>query len=158
MNYTRVDPKKLRHAVTTAVAKLNEAHDALAPVLALLTAKQREKVPRVRDGIPAAARSLAAASARHPELLALCDEYDAEAIIEDLDNVEAVALLDAAIARIQQMADDSRLLWLAEAYIPTLELYGVAKVRAKKDPALEADIAPLAEVLATPRKAGLSEK
>jgi len=50
------------------------------------------------------------------------------------------------------MLDDSRLLWLAEAYLSSLELYGVAKVRAKKDGKLAQAILPLAEVFATPRK------
>lgn len=76
----------------------------------------------------------------------------AEAIVEDLDNVEALAALAAPLARLQQMMDDSRLLWLAEAFVPTLELYGMAKVRAKKDGKLAQAILPLAEVLASPRK------
>jgi hypothetical protein len=50
------------------------------------------------------------------------------------------------------MRDDSRLLWLAEAAVATLELYGVAKVRAKKDGHLAQTIAPLTEVLASPRR------
>lgn len=40
----------------------------------------------------------------------------------------------------------------AEAYVPSLEFYGVAKVRAKKDGKLAQAIAPLAEVFGTSRK------
>lgn len=40
----------------------------------------------------------------------------------------------------------------AEAYVPSLELYGVSKVRAKKDGKLAQAIFPLAEVFATPRR------
>lgn len=153
MNFTRRDPEAVRQAVANAVQKLNEAHAALSGVLVLLTEAERASVPRVRSEFPEAGRLLAKASAAHPELVALTD-YDAEAVTEDLDNVDALRDLDIPIARLQQLRDDSRLHWLAEAYVPTLELYGVAKVRAKKDAKLEQTIAPLADVLATPRKKG----
>jgi hypothetical protein len=51
----------------------------------------------------------------------------------DLNNVAALDTIGPRLARLQQMLDDASLLWLAEAYVPTLELHGVAKVRAKKD-------------------------
>ena len=79
-------------------------------------------------------------------------EYDPEAVIEDLDNVRIIDDLKARLSIAQQRIDDARLLWSAEAFIPTMELYGVAKVRAKKDGKLAKAIEPLADVLSTPRK------
>lgn len=151
MTPTRVDSKKLRSAVTLAIKKLEEAVDALEPYLAVLPDAERATVPRVRSDFPAAARKLAVESEKHADVVAATD-YDAEAVLEDLDNVDAIAALADPLARLQRMLDDSRLLWLAEAYVPSLELYGVAKVRAKKDGKLAQAIAPLAEMFATPRK------
>ncbi len=151
MTPTRVDTKKLRSAVTLAVKKLGEAVDALEPHLAVLPDAERATIPRVRSDFPSAARKLAVESEKHGDVVAATD-YDAEAVLEDLDNVEALAALADPLARLQRMLDDSRLLWLAEAYVPSLELYGVAKVRAKKDGKLAQAIAPLAEMFATPRR------
>lgn len=151
MDLTRVDTKKLRTAVALAAKKLDEAIAALDPYLDVLPDGERASIPRVRTDFPAAARSLAKASDQHEDVVA-ATEYDAEAVLEDLDNAEALAALAAPLARLQQMIDDSRLRWLAEAFVPSLELYGVAKVRAKKDGKLAQAIAPLAEVLATPRR------
>lgn len=151
MNLTRRDTKKVRTAVSAAAKKVEEAIAALDAVLVLLPDAERASVPRVRSDFPAAGRALAKASADHPDLVALT-EYDAEAVIEDLDNVAALADLDPPLARLGQMISDSRLLWLAEAYVPSLALYAVAKVRGKKDGKLEQTIAPLADVLSTSRK------
>lgn len=151
MTPTRVDTKKLTQAIALAGKKLEEAEAALRPLLALLPEAERATIPRVRSDFPDAARDLAKASAKHPDIVALT-EYEAKAVVEDIDNVEALQPLDAPLARIAQMVSDSRLVWLAEAYIPSLEFYGVAKVRAKKDGELEQAIAPLAEVFATSRK------
>jgi hypothetical protein len=153
MNLTRIDTKKLRLAVASATKKLEEAAAALDPFLTLLPDAERASVPRVRSDFAQAARTLAAESAAYPEAVGATD-YDAAAVLEDLDNVDALAALDAPISRVAQMLQDSRLVWLAEAYVPSLELYGVAKVGAKKNGRLAQAIAPLAEVFATQRKRG----
>jgi hypothetical protein len=70
---------------------------------------------------------------------------------EDLDNVAEIAPLDAKLGRLAQLVADSRLTWLAEAYEPSLAVYGVAKVRAKKDGSLSDLLEPMAEVFATRR-------
>ena len=150
MQLTRVENAKVVAAVATARAKLDEALAALTSCLVLLTDEQRALVPRVRHDFPAAARLLAASSADHPELAAAV-AYDAAAVIEDLDNVRALQPIADRATRIQKMIEDSRLEWLAEAFVPSLEYYGVAKVRAPKDAKLARDIAPLAEVFATTR-------
>lgn len=151
MTPTRIDTTQLRAAVTLASERLAEAINALEPFLEILPDAERASVPRARTDFPAAARTLAAESGQHPEVVAATD-YDADAVVEDLDNVDAIAPLSAAVARLQRMLDDSRLLWLAEAYVPSLELYGVAKVRAKKDGKLAQAILPLAEMFTVPRR------
>jgi hypothetical protein len=156
MDLTRVDTKKLRTAVALATKKIDEAIAALDPYLDILPDADRASIMRARTDFPAAARSLAIASAQYPDVVAATD-YDAEAVLEDLDNADALAVLAAPLARLQQMLDDSRLRWLAEAVLPSLELYGVAKVRAKKDGKLAQAIAPLAEVFATPRRRRANE-
>lgn len=128
MNQTRVDTKKLRTAVTLAAKKLDEALNALEPFLEILPDDDRASIPRARTDFPAAARQLAVTSEKHADIVA-ATEYDAEAVVEDLDNVEALAALAPPMTRLQRMLDDSRLLWLAEAYLSSLELYGVAKGR-----------------------------
>ena len=151
MNLTRVDNKKLRKAMDKAVGHLNEALTVLEPLLVLLPDAERAAVPRPRTDFPKAARKLAQASADHPDVVA-ATEFDAAAVVEDLDNVEAMDALASRVERLSRMIDDSRLVWLAEAFVPSLQLYGVAKVRAKTDPKLAQAIEPLAAVFASPRK------
>jgi hypothetical protein len=151
MELTRRNHKTLKQAVDKATAKLDEVNAVLEPLLPLLTDAQRASVPRVRADFPDAARSLAHASADHGDIVA-ATEYEAEAVLEDLDNVRVLDELAARLAIAQQRIDDARLLWNAEAFVPTMELYGVAKVRAKKDGKLAKAIEPLADVLSTPRK------
>jgi hypothetical protein len=150
MNLTRVDNKKLKQSVDSVVEQLEATATALAKHLPVLTEADRKGLPRPRADFPKAARSLATETAAHPAIVG-ATEYEAEAV-EDLNNVEVLDRLAAPLARIQQMVDDARLQWLAEAYVPSLELYGVAKVGAKKNGALALAIAPLAEVFSTPRK------
>lgn len=152
MDLTRIDTKKLTAAVALASKKIAEAHEALAPFLILLTDNERSTTLRAPAGFPKAGRSLADSAAKHPELVAAADEYDPAAVVEDLDNVEAIEQLAGKLAELQTLLADSRLTWLAEAYVPSLELYGMAKIRAKKDAALAQSIAPLAEVFATRRR------
>lgn len=151
MNLTRIQTKKVMQAVDAAVKKMREAAAALETVLPLLPELERTTIPRVRADFPDAARQLAATSKDHPEIVA-ATEYDAEAVVEDLDNVDALKPLDAPLSKINQMVADARLQWLAEAYVPSLELYGVAKVRARKDGKLGQTIRPMADVFTTTRK------
>jgi len=151
MHLTRVDNKKLRKAIDKAAGHLDEALGALEPLLVSLTDAERATVPRARADFPKAARKLAEASAYHPDVVA-ATEFDAAAVVEDLHNVEALEALAPRIERLARMIDDSRLVWLAEAFVPSLQLYGVAKVRAKTDPRLAQAIEPFAEVFAAPRK------
>jgi hypothetical protein len=132
------------------ITSIDEAHEALQPLLVLLTSEERSSLPKPPDGFPDAARRLAAAMVNHPEIAAVT-EFDAEALVEDLDNVAALEQLATSLDNLQALLTDSRLAWLAEAYAPSLALYGVAKIRARLDAKLEQSIAPLAEVFATRR-------
>ena len=151
MEPTRIDTKKLTAAVAKAAAKIEEAEALLGPYLVTLTDKERASTLRPRDGFPDAGRAFARAISAHPEV-GQAVAYDGAAVVEDLDNVQALAPLQETLARFVQRASDSKLAWLAEAYGPSLAAYAVAKVRAQKDGALRAAIEPLEAMLATGRR------
>ncbi|MFW5741225.1 MAG: hypothetical protein ACOC1F_12745 [Myxococcota bacterium] len=150
MAMTRVDTKKLQDAVADAETHIQAALNALEPLLILLTEEERARTLRAPKGFPEAARKLAGASGDHPQIVA-ATEFVPEAVTEDLDNVAVLSKLEAPLARLDQLIADSKLAWTAEAYMPSLQLYGVAKVRAKSDAKLQLSIAPLADVFATRR-------
>jgi len=94
MNLTRVDNKKLTQSVQTAVEKLEEVSALLAKYLPVLTDEVRKGVPRPRADFPKAARTLAGETYAHPEIVG-ATEYEAEAVVEDLNNVDALEPLAA---------------------------------------------------------------
>lgn len=147
MNLSRVSTQQLKQAVTTAMQHIQQAHEALAPVLVLLTEEERATTARAPSGLPPVARRLAGVANEYPALLA-ASEYDPEAVVEDVDNAEVVAALELPLSRLLQMVADSKLLWLAEAYMQTALLYGIAKLRARDDARIEQDIAPVANMFA----------
>ncbi len=149
MEYTRVDSKKLIAAVAKALSHLQQADDSVDEVLVLLTGQARSTLPKPKDGFEAAARAVA----KNPDLDGLKEvaEYDSEAVLEDLANVDAIASLGTALDKLQQRLSDSRLLWLAEAFGMSLSLYGIAKSKARSDAVIAKAIEPLAAFFATPR-------
>jgi hypothetical protein len=150
VQYTRVNTDDLRVAVQKAIEKINEAAAILAPFLVVLSQEGRAGTPRAREGFPEAGRSLARAIVAHPAIAAAA-KYDVEAVNEDLDNVAALAPLTEKIAELTQLVADSKLVWLAEAWVPSLSAYGIAKVAAKDNGALRTIIAPLAAIFAIAR-------
>lgn len=88
--------------------------------------------------------------AARPEIAA-ATAYDGEAVLEDLDNATALTPIVEKIAELDQRISDTRLSWLAEAWVPSLAAYAVAKVRAKSDGALRTVVDPMAAVFATRR-------
>ena len=153
MDYTRVDPKKLIAAVEKAADHLEQAEKALKPYLAILTDAERTTTPRAPNAFPDAGRTLARAAAKHPEVAAVAD-FDSEAVNEDLDNAAALAPILEKLEHLSSLVNDTRLTWLSEAWVPSLALYAVAKVKAKTDGALRAVVEPLAAVFATRRSRG----
>lgn len=149
MEYTRVDAKKLLAAVTKAVALVIQADEAVAEVLVLLTSNGRGSLPKPRDGFEAAAKKVALS----PDLgdLKKISGYESDAVLEDLANVEIADRLTAPIAKLAQRVIDSNLLWVAEAYGMSMDLYKYAQVSAKTDAVIAKAIEPLAEHLSLPR-------
>lgn len=148
---TRVDSKQLQTAADTAIKKLDEAYAALDKYLDLLTPEERRATLRPPDAFVAAGRTLARAAIEHP-VIAQSTEYDPKAVVEDLDNVEIIAAVSEKASRVQQLVADARLAWLAESYVPSLQVYGVAKVIARQNAAVQKLVDPLADVFGTGRE------
>lgn len=150
MNYTRVDTKKLTADCEKAAKKLDEALAILGPYLVIMSDKDRAVTPRARDGFAPAARALTRAIAEHPNVAA-ASEFDDAAVLEDLANVEVLQPVWEKVGEISQRLADTKLTWLAEAWVPSLTAYGVAKALANTNASLRTVIAPLADIFATRR-------
>jgi hypothetical protein len=150
MQYTRIDTAKLTAAVQQAIVKIDEAAALLAPFAVIISAEERASTLRPREAFPAAGRALARAVADYPGIGA-ASGFDGAAVNEDLDNAEALAPLVEKLTELSRRVDDSKLVWLAEAWVPSLAAYGVAKVAARANAALRTVVAPLAEIFATHR-------
>ncbi|MFO0586916.1 MAG: hypothetical protein U0441_05230 [Polyangiaceae bacterium] len=151
MEFTRVDTKKLKAAIEKAVSHIDQAKAALQPYLANMTDEQRGTLAHPRASFPTAGRALARAALEHPEVAAVSD-FEAEAVVEDLDNSEALAPMLEKLSDLNRLVSDTRLLWLSEAWVPSLALYAVAKVKAKTNGAIRTVVDPLADVFATVRR------
>jgi hypothetical protein len=150
MQPTRIKTDDLQVAVTTALKKIDEAMALLAPYLVLITDNERAATPRTREAFPEASGALGRAIADHPKIADAAD-YNGAAVQEDLDNAVVLAPLAEKLTEFTQRVADSRLVWLAEAYVPSLTAYRVAKAVAKTNAALRTVIAPLAAIFATRR-------
>ena len=144
MESTRIDTAKLKQAVQEALTHLAQAQVVLSPYLVLLTEQERRDTLRTRESFPKKARDFAREMADHQDLAATAG-YDAAAVLEDLDNVDALAPLSSALGKLGQSVDDSKLAWLAEADEPTRAAYQIAKVGARTN----AKIAPVVDALAS---------
>lgn len=142
---------KLHAAAEKAAGYIQQAEQALKPFLTVMTDAERGTLAHPLSAFPPAGRTLARAAADHPEVAAV-SEFDAEAVVEDLDNVEALAPVIEKLNQLQRLVADTRLLWLSEAWVPSLALYAVAKVKAKTNGALRSIVDPLAAVFSTPRR------
>lgn len=151
MQSTRIKTSDLEVAVTKATKKIDEAIAAIEAVVVLMIGKEeRASMPRPPEGFPEASAALGRAIADHPKIADAAD-YNAEAVAEDLANATLLAPLSEKLTEFSQRVADIKLVWLAEAYVPSLTAYGVAKVVAKNNPALRTVIAPLAAIFATRR-------
>lgn len=149
MEYTRVDSKKLAAAIARVVAALRKADEELDALTVLLTPAARSSLIKPRDGFAAVARAIA--RSRDLDDLKAAVGYDSDAVLEDVANVDTISEVEALLAKLKQRLDDSSLLWLSEALGMTLELYGVAKPRARVNAAVAKAIEPLVEHLSSPR-------
>lgn len=150
----RVDPIEFEAAVSEAQAYLTVAFELLAPYLVVLTDDERLSVPRTRTGFLEAGRKLALAIDGHPAV-AQAAEYDPIAAGECLDNVAQVNGLMIKLSELSQRIADSRLVWLADAWGPSLVVYAAAKALATRKGSLRTIVQALAPVFAiskTPKK------
>ena len=145
MELTRVNTAELKAAVEKAGKKMQEALDLMEPYFVALTVADRAAMARTRDAFPDGARKLVRAAAKR-KALADSVNFDGEAVTEDLDNAALLAPLEEKVSLVQQRVADSRLTWLAEAQQPSLVLYGVAQVAARKDGELQELVDSLADV------------
>lgn len=149
---TRVDPNLLAPAVARALELLREARTVLAPVLVSdLSAEERASVPRAPAKLADAARDLVVLAQGDHAQLAEAIGFDAEAVLEDVTNHEALAGLATLCAELETWVDDSRLVWLGEAYTQSRELYQAVKPLAQRNGALRTLVTPMAEVFANRR-------
>jgi hypothetical protein len=130
MEFTRVDTKALAAAVAEATEHIRLALLLMDPFLVTITDEEREDYPRPSVRYPDAGRSLARGAVDAPDMAARA-EFVPAAVTEDLDNAAALAPLLERLAVLVQRTDDSKLVWLAEAYVPSLALYRLAKAGAK---------------------------
>lgn len=151
MKLTRLDNRKLTAAVAAARKKLDEAEKLLAPFLVSLSEGERAVVPRTIDGFPAAARATVRVSSKHAAAAAAA-RFDPVAITEDLDNVEAITPIAEQAEKLSRLIADSKLVWLAEAWIPSLALYNIAKQTGKHDGSLAEPAQPLAALFGGRRR------
>jgi hypothetical protein len=157
MKLTRINSNELQAAIDKASEHIQDAFEILAPYLVILTEDERKSIPRPREGFQQAGRDLSHAMGQHPKV-ADVTEYNAEAVQEDLRNVAIIAPLFARVEELSRRFSDSRLSWLAEAWIPSLAAYAVAKVVARQDGTLRQLITPLAKIFSTNRYAATTEE
>lgn len=146
----KVDSNEFRAAVAEAQAYLTVAFEILEPFLVVLSDDERRHVPRARGNFLEAGRKLALAIAEHPAV-AQAAEYDAVAAEECLDNVAQLNGLIMKLGELAQRITDSRLVWLADAWRPSLAVYATAKALATRQGALRTIVQALAPIFDTPK-------
>lgn len=127
----RVDPIEVGAAVSEAQAYLTVAFELLAPYLVVLSDEECLSAPRTRTGFLEAGRKLALAIDGHPAA-AQAAEYDPIAADERLDNVAQLNGLMIKLSELAQRIADSRLVWLADAWGPSLAVCATAKALATR--------------------------
>ena len=147
----RVDSQALKTAADLAEKKLDEASAALGAYLTLLTVDERRSTLKPPDDFLTKGPELARAARQHPGI-AETSGYDPDAVLEDLNNVALLAPVAEKVEHLRQLLADARLAWLAEAFAPSLVVYGVAKEIAKINPEVQKLVSPLSSVFATPRQ------
>lgn len=150
-NTTRIDSENLKRSAALVAQKLDEIYAELDTMLDPLTPDERVAMPTPPKAFNQAGRTLARAAVAHP-VIAASTAYDPKAVIEDLDNVDIIQPVLEKAARVNQLLADARLAWIAEAYVPSLQVYGVAKVIARKNAEVQQLVDPLASVFNVGRR------
>lgn len=144
----RVDSEQLQRVANAAGKHLDEARKQLETLLEVLTPDERKRALKPPDEFLNAALKLARAAEDHP-MIAASTAYDPKAVREDLKNVQLIAPIAQKAQDVAQLLADARLLWLSEAYRPSLQVYGVAKVIARQNGQVQKLVEPLGEVFGT---------
>jgi hypothetical protein len=138
--------------VGLAKALLEQVRMALEPHLVTnLTEDERASVLRVPVRAAEASRTLAEVAVLRPAIAAAAD-FDPVEVVEDIDNVEALAGLADLCELLRRWAADSQLVWESEYYQRSLELHRLAKVRAESDGSIAPLVAPFSELFASRKK------
>lgn len=152
---TRIDSETLRADVRVAAEHIRAAIAALKPHLVRLTAEERAALLKPVTGFAEKVPALLRAAETHPELAAAVD-FDAEAVQEDLDNVEILNAIAEPLRDLAQDVADTILRSRDEAYTECLTLHAVARTAARRDPALQGVVDALASLFS--RKASRSAR
>lgn len=142
---TRIDSRQLQLVADIAKQKLDEAYAALDTLLDLMTPEERKSALKPPNAFVDAGKELARGVLKHP-VIAAATQYDPKAVLEDLANVEILTPVAESASQVTQLVADARLAWLAEAYVPSIQVYGVAKVIAKTNADLQKIVDPLGGV------------
>jgi len=153
MKLTRVDTAALKTTTDQGAKALKELTAALAPYTVVLSEVERKRTLRAPQGFADAGVKLARGIADFPDVAAVV-RYDAEAVLEDLDNVAALEKLVPVLAELQQRVNDTLLSWNAEAYQQSLVAYSAAQGMERGRPELRTLVAPMAEVFESRRRGG----
>jgi hypothetical protein len=156
MSSKHVDPVVLKAAVAAALEHVNAAFTALEPLLVVISEDERSAAVRVRKGFLAAARDLAHALVDYPKIGAAVD-YDAVAIAAYLDCVALLSPLTIKVGELALRLSDSHLTWLSDAWQPSLAAYSVAKIAARRNPALRTVVSAIGKLFTAPPRAGDEE-
>jgi hypothetical protein len=151
MKLTRVDSTKLKAAVEQSHAKFREGIEILRPYLVDLTDGEASSLPRPRVEFAKAALVLARAMGEFPDL-AKATGFDGEAVREDVENATAFAPLQEEMERLARQIGQTRMVWMAEAFEPSMAVYALAKVRAKAEAKFKSLVDPLAQIFALPKR------
>lgn len=127
-----METNELEDALELVHEKLAEVGDLLLPFMSLLTKQERKVIARAPKSFESAGRSLARRAANSPTL-AQAATFDPAKVIEALDKLELLQSLETEVAHLRERVADARLTWTADAYVPSLRLYGVATVVARTD-------------------------
>ncbi len=138
----RIDSTALSAAVDQATVKLSEIEVLLSPFLELIDEQTRASQLRPRDGFQEAIQTSIRALEDFPTVAQVAG-FEQEAVLEDVNNVEALKPLVERMNELAQRLSDSRLVWLSQAFAPSLVLYQVARGLLRTTPGLRAVVDPL---------------
>ena len=147
---TRVPTHLVAELAARTAKHLDDLEGSMSELLVVLEPDERRRMPRVRNSFLEAALQFSDVLKKRPDIVAIT-KYDAEAVVEDLQNVLLIAPLLPRLEALAQRVSDSELQWLAEAQEPTYAAYSVARTLSERDGSLGKLIEPMRKVLSNRR-------